>query len=187
MQLLSAALLFCVMVVTRGFAAPTSLYQFKVNKLGGGEVDLAQFESSPVALIVNTASACGYTPQYEDLQKLYQKYQDQGFTVLGFPCNQFGAQEPGSADEIKTFTSGRFGVTFPLMEKIEVNGPNEHPLFSYLKSATNTSKVQWNFNKWLVVKGVPKQQYSHSTPPMDIENDIVAALQEVSQSGSSEL
>ena len=109
-------------------------YTTQVTQIDGTETDLSAY-SGQVLLIVNTASACGYTPQYRSLQALYQRFKDQGFSVLGFPCNQFGSQEPGTADEIQDFCEKKFSVTFPLFAKIDVNGPNTHPLYQQLKSA----------------------------------------------------
>ena len=109
-------------------------YTTPVTQIDGTETDLSAY-SGQVLLIVNTASACGYTPQYRGLQALYQRFKDQGFAVLGFPCNQFGSQEPGTADEIQDFCEKKFSVTFPLFAKIDVNGPDTHPLYQQLKSA----------------------------------------------------
>ena len=109
-----------------------TIYQFKVNRLDGTEVSLGDYRGK-VVLIVNTASRCGFTPQYKGLESLYQRYQEQGLVVLGFPCNQFGSQEPGSAEEIGIFCTQNYGVSFPMFAKIEVNGEQDHPLFAYLK------------------------------------------------------
>jgi glutathione peroxidase len=133
--------------------ALTSLYDVAVDRLGGGSTTLAEY-TDQVLLIVNTASACGLTPQYEALEALQCEYGHLGFTVLGFPCNQFGAQEPGTADEIISFCSSRFGVSFPLFAKTEVNGPNTHPLYQWLKQAApgsdGAADIEWNFAKFLV-------------------------------------
>jgi glutathione peroxidase len=134
-----------------------------------------------VLLIVNTASQCGFTPQYQGLQSIYNKFEQQGFAVLGFPCNQFGQQEPGSASEIQSFCEARFGVTFPLFEKVDVNGGNAHPLFKYLtKSAPGifgTEGIKWNFTKFLVDRsGKVVKRYPSTTKPEEIEKDIQALL-----------
>eukprot|EP00953_Heterococcus_sp_UTEX-ZZ885_P019214 10744-Heterococcus_DN1.PRE.5 len=134
-----------------------------------------------VILIVNVASACGYThTNYKELQALYDKYNSQGFTVLAFPCNQFGQQEAGTPEQIQQFVTKRYSVTFPMFSKIDVNGQDEEPLFTYLKSAVDKSSIQWNFTKYLgaFVNGVPRRKYSHDTSPSSIEADIQAALQE---------
>ena len=130
-------------------------YTTQVTRIDGTEADLSDY-SGQVLLIVNTASACGYTPQYRGLQALYQRFKDQGFSVLGFPCNQFGGQEPGTADDIRDFCEQKFSVTFPLFAKIDVNGPNTHPLYQQLKSAKpgllGSQDIKWNFTKFLVGK-----------------------------------
>jgi glutathione peroxidase len=130
-----------------------SLYDVPVAALDGTEGQLAQ-QKGNVTLVVNVASQCGLTPQYAGLQKLYERYGDQGFAVLGFPCNQFGAQEPGTADEIKTFCETSYGVTFPMFEKIEVNGEGQHPLYTTLNQTADaeghTGDIRWNFEKFLL-------------------------------------
>lgn len=130
-----------------------TVYDFSATGIDGDAVPLRTFEGQ-VLLIVNTASACGFTPQYDGLEKLYRTYKDKGFAVLGFPCNQFGAQEPGDEAEIKEFCHTAFDVTFPLFAKIDVNGANAHPLYKYLKSTAKgligTEAVKWNFTKFLV-------------------------------------
>ncbi len=131
------------------------MLQFKMKSLAGEDVDLTQYQSQ-VLLIVNVASECGYTPQYRGLQALYSKYAPDGFAVLGFPCNQFGQQEPGTADQIATFCQRRYEVTFPMFEKVTVNGPNQCSLYKYLTSRdTNPQSVgaiQWNFEKFLLAR-----------------------------------
>jgi len=130
-----------------------SLYDVPVNALDGSTADLHDYEGK-VALIVNVASKCGLTPQYETLEKIQKEYADKGFTVLGFPCNQFMGQEPGTAEEIQTFCSTTYGVTFPLFEKIDVNGDDRHPLYSQLTETADdegaAGDIQWNFEKFLV-------------------------------------
>ena len=130
----------------------TAIYDFKANSLAGEEVALRRFEGQ-VLLIVNTASKCGFTPQYRGLEDLHRDLSPRGFSVLGFPCNQFGAQEPGQAGEIQAFCSTNYDVTFPLFEKIDVNGPKAHPLYDYLKgqqSGLLGASIKWNFTKFLV-------------------------------------
>lgn len=147
-----------VAITTPTFAAddeaPPAL-NFEVKSLDGEKnVDLAEEYKGKVVLMVNVASRCGRTPQYKPLEAMYKKYKDQGLVVLGFPCNQFGRQEPGSPAEIKEFCDSRYGITFPMFEKIEVNGANAHPLYKYLTSAeavgTEAGPVKWNFEKFLI-------------------------------------
>lgn len=157
-----------------------SIYDFSANSIEGQPISLSTYKDK-VMLIVNTASQCGFTPQYQGLQEIYNKYEKQGFTVLGFPCNQFGQQEPGSANEIQSFCETRFGVTFPLFQKVDVNGENAHPLFKYLtKSAPGifgTEGIKWNFTKFLVDRsGKVVKRYPSTTKPEAIEKDIQALL-----------
>lgn len=129
-----------------------AIYDFTANSLAGEEVSLRRF-AGQVLLIVNTASKCGFTPQYRGLEALHRDYGPRGFAVLGFPCNQFGGQEPGNAEEIEEFCTGKYDVTFPLFAKIDVNGANAHPLYEYLKrqqSGLLGSSIKWNFTKFLV-------------------------------------
>jgi glutathione peroxidase len=132
-----------------------AVLQFKMRSLAGEEIDLAQYQGT-VLLIVNVASECGYTPQYRGLQALYARYAPDGFAVLGFPCNQFGQQEPGTTEQIAAFCSRRYSVTFPMFEKIEVNGKNQCDLYKYLTSQSSGAQVgepiQWNFEKFLVAR-----------------------------------
>src|SRR5450759_1920203 len=141
-----------------------SVYQYQVTSIDGKEVPLSDYKGK-VLLVVNVASQCGFTPQYAGLEKLYEKYQDRGLVVLGFPCNQFGSQEPGTEAEIKTFCKTSFGVKFPLFRKIEVNGPGAHPLYQYLKQAKpgifGTEKIKWNFTKFLIDReGNPVKRFA---------------------------
>lgn len=153
-----------------------SIYDFKVKTIDGKEISLAEYKNK-VLLIVNVASKCGYTPQYKGLQQLYTKYKDKGFEILGFPCNQFCSQEPGTNDEIKQFCSTNYGVTFPLFDKIDVNGDNTHPLYKYLKIAKPgflNANIKWNFTKFLIDKNgnVVDRFWSKTTPDslaVDIE------------------
>jgi glutathione peroxidase len=131
------------------------IYTFALKSIDGKEVNLSQYRGKTL-LLVNVASQCGYTPQYEGLQKIYSKYKDRGLVVLGFPANNFGAQEPGTDQEIKTFCSTRYNVTFPMFSKISVKGPDQHPLYQYLTNAGTNPKfageIKWNFNKFLIDK-----------------------------------
>ncbi|MGV2870756.1 glutathione peroxidase [Colwellia sp. E150_009] len=152
------------------------IYQFSANDTSGQPIGLKQFKNK-VMLIVNTASDCGFTPQYEGLQDLYQKYQPEGFEVLAFPCNQFKQQEKGNDAEIKQFCDLRFNIKFPLFSKIEVNGENTHPLFTFLKSKApgimGSKRIKWNFTKFLVNKeGEVVKRYAPTTKPEAIESDI---------------
>jgi glutathione peroxidase len=140
-----------------------------MRSLAGEEIDLTQYQGT-VLLIVNVASECGYTPQYKGLQTLYAQYAPEGFAVLGFPCNQFGRQEPGTADEIAAFCGRRYGVTFPMFEKVDVNGKNQCDLYRYLTSqesnAAVSGPVQWNFEKFLVARdGQVVARFRSSVPP----------------------
>jgi glutathione peroxidase len=155
-----------------------SPYDLTMTAIDGSERSLKDY-AGKVLLIVNTASACGMTPQYEGLEALYKAHPD--LVVLGFPCNQFGAQEPGTEKEIALFCETQFAVTFPLFAKIEVNGDGAHPLYTWLKSETPGTEqgadIGWNFTKFLVGRdGQPVARYSPRTPPADIEADIIAAL-----------
>ncbi len=156
-------------------AMERSIYQFNVINIEGEEVSLEDYKGK-VVLIVNVASKCGFTSQYIGLQKLYEKYSEQGFVVLGFPCNQFRNQEPGTNEEIKEFCSTNYGVTFPMFSKIDVNGENAHPLYKFLKSEKSgliTDEIKWNFTKFLIDKdGKPVERYATTTKPSSIEKDI---------------
>ncbi len=156
-----------------------SAFDFTARSLVGEPVPLKRFEGQ-VLLIVNTASACGFTPQYRGLEALYRDYAPRGFAVLGFPCNQFGHQEPGDATEIAQFCSGKYDVTFPMFAKIDVNGPNAHPLFDFLKrekSGLLGSSVKWNFTKFLIDRnGMVAGRYAPTTTPDAIRKDIEALL-----------
>jgi glutathione peroxidase len=160
--------------------ASTSLYDIPVKTLDGKPASLADYRGK-VLLIVNVASACGMTPQYKGLEALYRRHKDDGLVVLGFPCNQFGAQEPGSAEEIQNFCSLTYDVTFPLFAKIDVNGANAHPLYNLLKAecpgVLGTEPIKWNFTKFLVGRdGAVIDRYAPTTTPEAIENAIRSAL-----------
>lgn len=154
-----------------------SVYEYSARSIDGRDTALSEFRGRAL-LIVNTASKCGLTPQYKDLQALYETYRERGLEVLGFPCNQFGGQEPGSEAEIRTFCDTNYQVSFPLFSKIEVNGPGTHPLYQYLKSATpETQDIEWNFAKFLVDRaGNVVRRYSPQTAPSSIAPDIEQAL-----------
>ena len=177
------------------------IYDFKALSNKGGEVDFALFEGK-VLMIVNTASKCGFTPQYDGLEALYQKYKDQGFVIVGFPCDQFAGQEPGSDEEIEQFCRINHGVTFQLMAKTDVNGAQAEPVFEYLKAQAPTeeykglkakaaqklfktisksvekdSDIKWNFTKFLISRdGTVIKRYAPTTTPEDIEKDILGML-----------
>ena len=152
-----------------------SLYDFSVNARDGKAVSLKDYEGK-VLLIVNTATGCGFTPQYTGLQELYNKYREEGFEILDFPCNQFLNQAPGTDDEIHTFCTGRFGITFPQFAKIDVNGKNEHPLYTYLKKQQGGklgSRIKWNFTKFLVSRdGTVLKRFAPTDTPEQIEQFI---------------
>jgi glutathione peroxidase len=157
-----------------------SIYDFSAQTLDGKPAPLAQWQGQ-VVLIVNTASKCGFTPQYAGLEALYRKYKDRGFVVLGFPCNQFGAQEPGNAEEIGNFCSLTYEVDFPMMSKVDVNGPQTHPLYAYLKHAKKgllgSEGVKWNFTKFLVDRtGDVKGRFAPTETPESLEGAIEALL-----------
>ena len=156
------------------------LYDFEVNKIDGTPTKIQAFKGK-VLLIVNTASNCGFTPQYDGLESLYERYKDSGLEILGFPCNQFGYQEKGSNDEIRSFCKVKFGIKFPMFEKIKVNGKNAHPLYRYLKEKApgilGSKKIKWNFTKFLVSKnGEVIKRYAPNITPEKIEADIKEAL-----------
>lgn len=158
----------------------TNIYQFSAKDTAGETIELSNYENK-VLLIVNTASDCGFTPQYQGLQTLYQKHQTQGFEVLAFPCNQFKQQEKGSNEEIKQFCDLRFNIKFPLFSKIDVNGSNSHPLYTYMKDQApgllGSKGIKWNFTKFLVNKeGKVIRRYAPTTKPADIEADIEKLL-----------
>ncbi|MCU4608094.1 glutathione peroxidase [Acinetobacter ursingii] len=158
----------------------TSLYQFEAELLEGDTKQMSDYEGK-VLLIVNSASKCGFTPQFAGLEKVYEKYKDQGFEVLGFPCNQFGGQDPGSNDEIGAFCQRNYGVDFPMFAKVDVKGPEAHAIFRYLtreaKGILGSESIKWNFTKFLVSKdGKVLNRYAPTTKPESIEEDIEKAL-----------
>ncbi len=158
----------------------TSIYDLEINTINGECTELTSYRGK-VLLIVNVASKCGFTPQYDGLEKLYQKYSDRGLVILGFPCNQFGSQEPEAEEQIMDFCRLNYGVTFPMFAKIEVNGNGAHPLYVHLKKQRpgllGSSAVKWNFTKFLVDReGNVTQRFSPSTKPAEIEDEIVSLL-----------
>lgn len=158
----------------------TSIYDFNVKRLNGEDIRLDTYRGK-VMLVVNTASECGFTPQYAGLEALYRKLGVRGLVVLGFPCNQFGAQEPGDAAAIGQFCEANYGVSFPMFAKIEVNGDNAHPLYAHLKHAAagvlGTEAIKWNFTKFLVDRhGKVVERYAPATKPEDLEEAIEALL-----------
>jgi glutathione peroxidase len=149
-----------------------NFYQFKANSLPGKEIGMEEFKGKTI-LVVNTASKCGFTPQFEGLEKLYQKFLQKGFVVLGFPCNQFANQEPGDEQSITEVCQINYGVTFPMFAKVDVNGENAHPLFKYLKNELGGwfgSNIKWNFTKFLIdANGKPIRRFSPATKPEKID------------------
>ncbi|MBT5555728.1 MAG: glutathione peroxidase [Halieaceae bacterium] len=158
----------------------TSVYDYSATLADGTTASLSDYKGQ-VLLIVNTASKCGFTPQYEGLEKLHATHKDAGFAVLAFPCNQFGSQEPGSTEEIVEFCEMRFQTSFPLFEKIDVNGTNSHPLYKHLKSEVKgllgTERIKWNFTKFLINRdGEVVGRFGSQKKPADIESEIIALL-----------
>jgi glutathione peroxidase len=157
-----------------------SVYDYSAKTLDGQDASLADYRGQ-VLLIVNTASKCGFTPQYEGLEALYRAYKDRGFTVLAFTCNQFGAQEPGNAEEIASFCSLTYDVTFPVLGKIDVNGPQAHPLYAYLKherkGVLGSEGIKWNFTKFLISRdGEVVERFAPTTKPEDLKLAVEALL-----------
>ena len=158
----------------------TTIADFSATKPGGKDENLAD-KLGKVVLVVNTASKCGFTPQYDGLEALYKKYQDQGFEIMAFPCNQFGGQEPGSADEIAEFCKVNFGLSFPVMAKVEVNGAGETPLYGWLKSEApglmGSKAIKWNFTKFLIGRdGKVVRRYAPTDKPAALAKDIEKLL-----------
>ena len=157
-----------------------SVYDFSVKAIDGREVSLKEYQGKTL-LIVNVASQCGLTPQYTGLQALYEKFKNKGFEILGFPCNQFGAQEPGTEKEIQSFCDMNYRVTFPLFKKIEVNGDGTHPLYAYMKKQKSglmgSEAIKWNFTKFLINKeGKVLERFAPTTTPESIEDEIKKVL-----------
>lgn len=159
-----------------------NIYNFSCENIKGEEVSLSSY-SGKILLIINTASKCGFTPQYKGLQKLYKENLDNGFAVLGFPCNQFGSQEPGSDEEIADFCDLNYKITFPLFSKIDVNGDSAHPLFKFLASSQpgllGTKAIKWNFTKFLISReGEPLKRFSPNASPEEITLEILSLLED---------
>lgn len=156
-----------------------TIYSFSAQSLSGKEISMSDYKGK-VVLVVNTASKCGLTPQYAELEKLYEDYKDKGLVILGFPCNQFGGQEPGGEKEIAEGCLLNYGVTFPMFSKVEVNGENAHPLFVFLKKQLGgfiTSKIKWNFTKFLIDRnGVPYKRFAPTKRPEKMRKDIKKLL-----------
>ena len=151
-----------------------------LERLNGNSENTHDY-AGKVLLVVNVASECGFTPQYHELQVLYDEFHSQGLEILGFPCNQFGGQEPGNAEQIQAFCSTKFGVTFPVFQKTDVNGLHTHPFFEYLKAAApgllGTEAIKWNFTKFLIDRnGLPVKRYASTTSPKNIREDIKKLL-----------
>lgn len=158
----------------------SSVYDFETESINGSKKSLADYKGQ-VLLVVNTASKCGFTPQFEGLENLYKKYKDKGLTILGFPCNQFGKQDPGSNGEIQEFCQLNYGVSFPMHAKIDVNGDDTHPLFQHLKAAApgimGSQKIKWNFTKFLIDRdGKVVERFAPATAPEKIEEKIKTML-----------
>jgi glutathione peroxidase len=156
------------------------IYDYSARRLGGDAQSLADYRGK-VLLVVNVASQCGMTPQYTGLEALYRKYKDRGLVVLGFPCNQFGAQEPGTEQEIQAFCSTNYDVSFPMFAKIDVNGANAHPLYAHLKGekpgVLGTEAIKWNFTKFLVGRdGKVARRFAPTDKPEDMDSAVAAAL-----------
>ena len=180
LALLSFALVMVALALPTSAAEATGPLDFKMNSLDGKPVDLSKYKGD-VVLIVNVASKCGFTPQYEGLEKLWRDYGDRGLVVLGFPCDQFGHQEPGDADEIRNFCSLTYDVTFPMFAKIEVNGAGADPLWQWLKKQKGgllgIDAIKWNFTKFLIGKdGQLVKRFAPVTKPQDLTREIEALL-----------
>lgn len=158
-------------------SAQDNIYSFKIKNDKGEAISLEQYKGK-VLLIVNTATRCGFTPQYKDLEAIYEKYNEQGFEILDFPCNQFGGQAPGTIAEIKEFCSTNYNVKFTQFDKIEVNGENEHPLYTYLKAnAENKNNIRWNFTKFLIsADGKILKRFESGDKMEDVESAVAQAL-----------
>eukprot|EP00928_Gymnodinium_smaydae_P053606 TRINITY_DN37558_c0_g1_i1.p1 TRINITY_DN37558_c0_g1~~TRINITY_DN37558_c0_g1_i1.p1 ORF type:complete len:212 (+),score=33.35 TRINITY_DN37558_c0_g1_i1:60-638(+) len=182
---------FALLIALFGVAAAASIYDFPVTDIKGKSYSSLKelTHNARVVLVVNLASQCGFTRQYEGLEFLFKEHHMRGFSVVGFPCNQFGLQEPGSNADIAQFAQSKYGVTFPMLQKTDVNGENAHPIYKYMKSVLNhavpaaawnpgvaETDVQWNFSKFLVVDGVPVKRYSFDVTPESIEADVVKYL-----------
>ena len=180
LMLISFFAVFSLTLISKDKKMAESVHDFTVKNIDGKDVKLSDYKGK-LLLIVNVASKCGYTKQYTGLEALYKKYKSQGLEILGFPCNQFGGQEPGSEAEIKEFCSLNYNVTFPMFAKIDVNGDNTHPLYNYLKEQApgilGTKAIKWNFAKFLVGKdGKVIDRFATQTTPEDIDGKIAELL-----------
>lgn len=157
-----------------------TFHDFAANTITGQAIDFSVYKGHPV-LVVNTASKCGLAPQLKGLETLHQRYKDEGLVILGFPCNQFGNQEPGDSEDIAEVCQINYGVSFQMMEKIEVNGKNTHPVYEYLKGAVGPKlikMIKWNFTKFLIDQnGIPVKRYAPTVAPRDIEEDLKTELE----------
>jgi len=178
-KIFTLSLLFFFALSIFGQENKTSFYQFSAKSLQGNEIKMDAYKGK-VVLVVNTASKCGFTPQYKDLEALYKKYSSKGLVILGFPCNQFASQEPGSSEEIAKFCTLNYDVTFPMFSKIEVNGDNADPIYKYLKKSlagTITDDIKWNFTKFLLDRnGKPVKRFTSAVNPKDITPEIEKLL-----------
>lgn len=176
--LITILTILCSFLTTMDLSmASSSLYDLSAESIDGEVVKLSEYKGK-VLLVVNVASKCGFTPQYEGLQNLYTTYKEKGLVVLGFPSNDFGQQEPGSEHEIKQFCSNTYGVTFPLFSKIEVVGPSKHPIYEFLTKSTGGSEVRWNFEKFLInQQGVVVERFNSNVKPSDPK--LVAEIEKV--------
>lgn len=161
-------------------SVPASIYEYKFRDIHGSDRSMGEFRGK-VIVIVNTASECGFTPQYAGLETLYRRFSDQGFEIIAFPCNQFGRQEPGTGSQIGEFCFSQYSITFPIAEKISVNGPNAIPLYKFLKKERRgflkTEAIKWNFTKFLVSRqGQVLQRFAPQVKPADLEQEIIAQL-----------
>ncbi|OQR92622.1 glutathione peroxidase [Achlya hypogyna] len=170
----------CVLSMVTAVVSSTSFFDFVVKGEDNVDVSLSTYAHNKAILVVNVASACGFTDSnYRELQSLYTKYHDQGLEILGFPCNQFGAQEPGSYADIVAYTQRNYDVTFPIFQKVDVNGDNAAPVFKYLTEALTgsfTNDIKWNFTKFLIAHGRPYARYATTTSPSELESTIVRIL-----------
>ena len=165
-----------VLLLSATLSAQTSVYDFTVKDGYGNDVSLADYKGK-VLLIVNTATRCGFTPQYEGLEALYQKYKEQGFVILDFPCNQFMKQAPGSFGDIHSFCTGKYKITFPQFDKIEVNGDKAEPLYRWLKQQQNVENIRWNFDKFLIDRqGKVVSYHKMTVKPAELETEIEKLL-----------
>jgi glutathione peroxidase len=167
-------------LIVKDIKSNMNFYELEAKKINGETVSMSDFEGKPV-VVVNTASKCGLTPQYEGLEELYQKYRDEGLVILGFPCNQFANQEPGSSEDIEEFCQVNYGVSFTMFEKVDVNGKNAHPIFKFLKSKLSGgllgSRIKWNFTKFVIDKnGKPVKRFAPTTAPQKMEQAIKKVL-----------